>query len=109
MNAVIIPRNWVAIPSMGRTPGEGYCGTILFFFISSFLKSQLCAAPNVHVVQWINIQYSREYQHVFLFRKSDFLQSRIVTRRFFLGVKLFCLWSELAQSDNLFLTPHVTN
>ena len=26
-----------------------------------------------------------------LFRKSDFLQSRIVTRRFFLGQKLFCL------------------
>ena len=85
----------------GEPPGKGIVAQFCFFFISSFLKSQLCAAPNVHVVQWINIQYSRKYQHVFLFRKSDFLQSRIVTHRFFLGIKLFCFWSESAEKKNL--------
>ena len=35
-----------------------------------------------------------------LFRKSDFLQSRIVTRRFFLGIKLFCLLSEWAEKKD---------
>ena len=29
VNAVIIPRNWWAIPSEGRSPEEGYCSPIL--------------------------------------------------------------------------------
>ena len=29
MNAVIIPKNWVAIPSEGRSPKEGYFSPIL--------------------------------------------------------------------------------
>ena len=44
-----------------------------------------------------------------LFRKSDFLQSRIVTRRFFLGIKLFCLWSELAEILWGFMKSQIMN
>ena len=29
VNAVIIPRNWWAIPSEGQSPEEGYCSPIL--------------------------------------------------------------------------------
>ena len=29
VNAVIIPNNWWAIPSEGRSPEEGYCSPIL--------------------------------------------------------------------------------
>ena len=29
VNAVIIPKNWWAIPSEGRSPEEGYCSPIL--------------------------------------------------------------------------------
>ena len=51
--------------------------------------------------KWPNMYRIVTSTNMCYIQKIRFLQSRIVTRQFFLGIKLFCLWSELAEKKIL--------